>query len=616
MVVACPSGLLKKFSSTGVRSRFHLLTGVSGLLFVLVAGVYLFPRYHGPGWDLDHTFLPAHPIDHLIAAANKQWRTLLTQETHTLQNATAKYRQRRGRHPPPGFEEWYRFAKEKDAVMIEDLFDQIYHDLSPYWGIEPKELRRQASGFSPRIAVRNRTAIPIGHIGVGWMEAWVDLMATIEKHLPDLDMPLNGMDEPRVIVPWEDIAQYVAKDQQAAQQLLDPKDVAREYMALSDLREDDPNAYDPGFTNGGGMPYWYLARMACPPESPSRLSDIRQIDFAAPPPEFYNYQRLSQHGYLKNWTLSKDPCSRPELQFLHGSFIEPITVSTTAQLFPIFGGSKLPVNNDILIPPAMYWADNELYSGGNDNHGGRWSAKKDLVFWRGVASGGRHREHTWAQFQRHRFLSMLNATSVAIAEDTTNRAYLDFRLPDQAEYDLACRRGAAGQLPALLHHHTDLGFIGLQCFPDPGDAHCPYTDPYFELVPPVPMKLQYDSKYLPDLDGNSFSGRYRAFLLSTSLPIKGTIYNEWHDSRLIAWAHFIPMDTTYMDIYGILEYFLGYGDYPGHDSMAQKVALNGKAWAERVLRKEDMQIYIYRLLLEYARICDDRRAVLAYVDDI
>ncbi|CAG8051355.1 unnamed protein product [Penicillium nalgiovense] len=130
------------------------------------------------------------------------------------------------------------------------------------------------------------------------------------------------------------------------------------------------------------------------------------------------------------------------------------------------------------------------------------------------------------------------------------------------------------------------------------------------------MKEQYAFKYLPDIDGNSFSGRYRAFLLSTSLSIKATLYKEWHDSRLIPWAHFVLVDSLYMDIYGILRYFIGYKGLGGHDRQAERIAMDGKAWAERVLRKEDMQAYVYRLLLEYARLCDDRRDNLAFVGDL
>ena len=47
--------------------------------------------------------------------------------------------------------------------------------------------------------------------------------------------------------------------------------------------------------------------------------------------------------------------------------------------------------------------------------------------------------------------------------------------------------------------------------------------------------------------------------------------------------------------------------------MAKNIAMSGHDWAQRVLRKEDMQVYVYRLLLEYARLVDDNREQLAYL---
>jgi hypothetical protein len=108
--------------------------------------------------------------------------------------------------------------------------------------------------------------------------------------------------------------------------------------------------------------------------------------------------------------------------------------------------------------------------------------------------------------------------------------------------------------------------------------------------------------------------------MSTSLPIKATIFREWHDSRLVAWKHFVPMDNRFMDFWGIMEYFLGYeGEnfkIEGHDKAAERMATAGQDWANKVLRKEDMQIYVLRLLLEYARITDDRRDKMGWVEDL
>lgn len=384
-------------------------------------------------------------------------------------------------------------------------------------------------------------------------------------------------------------------------------------MALPAYDEAHPNEpFKPPF-DGPDRPFWEIMRDACPPESPGRNSNIPHMDFANPPPEFFNYRNFSKTGYIEDFERSKDPCWRAELQALHGSFIEPTSTSTTHELVPLFGGSKLTVNNEILIPPAVYWDDDPRYSGGWKNQGGSWSDKKDIVYWRGIASGGRNRVDTWTGYQRHRLVSMLNGTEVSLTNGSKS-AGINFRQPDYQYYNIWA--GLDGTLPDYLNEHCDLGFLDLCCFPREDGKHCSYTDPHYKIVEGMPMKKMYQFKYLPDIDGNSFSGRYRAFLLSTSLPIKATVYKEWHDSRLIPWAHFVPMDSLYMDIYGIIQYFIGYKGRNGHDGQAEKIALNGKSWAEKVLRQEDMQLYVYRLLLEYARLCDDRRDSLAFVGDL
>jgi len=54
----------------------------------------------------------------------------------------------------------------------------------------------------------------------------------------------------------------------------------------------------------------------------------------------------------------------------------------------------------------------------------------------------------------------------------------------------------------------------------------------------------------------------------------------------------------------------------GHDDVAKKIAAQGMEWAGKVLRKEDLLVYMYRLVLEYARICDERRDMMGFVDDL
>ena len=87
------------------------------------------------------------------------------------------------------------------------------------------------------------------------------------------------------------------------------------------------------------------------------------------------------------------------------------------------------------------------------------------------------------------------------------------------------------------------------------------------------------------------------------------------------------MHNSFVDIFGILDYFIGskigrQGNNGhvqlegGHDQEGKKIAMTGKDWAGKVLRKEDMTIYMMRLLLEYGRIFDDKRANLGFVGDL
>lgn len=337
------------------------------------------------------------------------------------------------------------------------------------------------------------------------------------------------------------------------------------------------------------------------------------------------------HGYVSNYTMSTEICHQPDLQGLNGIFVEPLSVSATKVMFPMFGGSKLAVNNEILLPAPMYWSDEERFTG----RGGKsvpWDRKSDQVVWRGVATGGRNRESNWKAFHRHRFVAMNNGTKIRRAEDLTEPP-VNFQLPSSV-YGLKAQE--SGRLGAWVESWANVSFVDLMCHSkkvstggddkdgQPSDNNpggiCNYTSPHFAVTEGIKMAEQFDYKYLPDIDGNSFSGRYLGFLRSTSLPVKATVFREWHDSRLVAWKHFVPMDNRYSDWFGIMEYFLGYQDadppVPGHDHVAERIALAGKDWADKVLRPEDMQVYVLRLLLEYARVLDERREAMGWVEDL
>jgi len=66
--------------------------------------------------------------------------------------------------------------------------------------------------------------------------------------------------------------------------------------------------------------------------------------------------------------------------------------------------------------------------------------------------------------------------------------------------------------------------------------------------------------------------------------------------------------NTAPDVEGIMRTVL----MKRHDQEGEFIAEEGRKWAEKALRKEDMEIYFFRLLLEWGRLTDDRRDELRF----
>jgi hypothetical protein len=586
-----------------------------------------------------------HVIDKFLAEAEKEWEAVMKKRSEKVEDAAKRYRERRGRHPPPGFEKWFALANVLHADVVEEFFDQIYVDLAPFWGVKAERIRAAAKGTEYIIQIREGKAqVKDDRRESEWIRIWEEMIASVSEDLPDLDIPINVMDESRVVVPWEEIGKYM-RSERNSRGLPAAQRVTGNWTALEETVDTDQSE---GLRSEKVVfntkdPYWELAKVGCPPRSAFRDSSFSD-DFSGPPPapetpilpeSDATKLKISylSHNYIRNWTASKDICTQPDIQGSHGAFIEPISKSTTHTLVPLFGTAKFSVNNDILLPSPLQWRDdfrcNEGGACGRD-----WREKKNKLYWRDTASSGRNREATWTRFQRHRFVSMLNSTAVSLAIKNSNHGL---------NFDLDAMNLTA--IPSLIHQPlpqwlptiADASFSDLSCFPptnEPNSTYCSYTSPYFAVDNPDLPNLLYNFKYLPSLDGNPPTGSYPfpALLLSTSLPLKSSIVKEWHDARLQPWLHFIPLSTSYTELYSILDYLIGNtncgdvaeerdaGDLAeciqGHEEAAEKLARVGREWAERALRREDMRIYLLRLLLEYARVSDPERDRLGYVRDL
>lgn len=235
----------------------------------------------------------------------------------------------------------------------------------------------------------------------------------------------------------------------------------------------------------------------------------------------------------------------------------------------------------------MYYKNDERYAY-DPSYDYDWDDKEDQMIWRGVTSGGTNTADNWKNMHRQRLVLMTNATVMAnqdvriMSEDFSMKGdYQNFGHFNPSEF---------------AAKHTDIGFTeSFACVPD-----CGFYDDVWTYKNMTTLSQQFESKYVIDVDGHSFSGRWHAFLQSKSLGIKSTIFREWHDSRLFAWRHFIPLDNRYDEIYSLLTYFIGLGNpsamkngqpyVPRHDFEARKLGRQGREWAKKVLRQEDIEV--------------------------
>ena len=84
------------------------------------------------------------------------------------------------------------------------------------------------------------------------------------------------------------------------------------------------------------------------------------------------------------------------------------------------------------------------------------------------------------------------------------------------------------------------------------------------------------------------------------------------------------MDVRLHGLLSTLAYFTGTKGQKGSKTLRGRVGMEGRVkqgeaiaeagreWAGKVARKEDMEIYLFRLLLEWGRITDDGRDDLGF----
>ncbi|WPG98452.1 glycosyltransferase family 90 protein [Acrodontium crateriforme] len=608
----------QSMSATNFRAKMRagrLLTLVAILSFVFFALIPLGPTYSNPEtsspkynsgsqspglpkdkfgpltWDKPHP----HPIDHLFTDAKAAWTATLQSQSQTLEAAVAEYKRRYGIPPPPNFDKWYEFAKRKGTLLI-DEYDTIYHSLLPFWALEPSTIRarvKEALGFdNALIALLIRNGEPVTvRGGQDWQqEATIGMMEKFVEHLPDMDLAFNIHDECRVVVPHDELSRLV----QIA--LLDKLPAALANRNPRNSFSSRPKDLGDGkrikevkttrFNVFAHQPVWIPSRLSCPMDSPARAIEDQSAD------NFTSYA-MSDLGFVYNHTAFSDVCNSPSFATSHGFFDRPNAFNVIHELFPIFSQSKMSSFQDILYPSPWYWFGKVKYDETKDTD---WNNKTNSLYWRGSTTGGYSREGGWRRQHRQQVVRTLNALDTAKIYKNANQDKPDLA-PEWKVDDV--RRQDFQELIDV--HFSHVG----QC--DDGD--CDAQKEFFKIAEPADQQDAWKYRYLLDLDGNAFSGRFYAFLESHSVTLKMSVFREWHEEWIKPWIHYIPLSLRAEEGLEVVRYMSAEEEGRQH---ATRMAEASRDWARKTLRNEDFEVWFFRLLLEYGRIIDDNRASIGY----
>ncbi|KAG0648289.1 Beta-1, partial [Hyphodiscus hymeniophilus] len=535
-----------------------------------------------------------HPIWQLIKDAEQDFEKQLEGQSKTLKEAVVEYQRRYGIPPPPNFDKWYEFAKARGVQLIDD-YDSIHESLTPFWGLKPSTIRgraREALGFNNNlmgIFVRNGEVKKVVG-GQEWLQKAAEgMMVKFDKYLPDMDLCFNIHDEPRVVVPYDDLSRLVKT----------AKEVNMPAAAAVEKPRNSWSARPEGVTDGNHIdevkttrfnvfahqPTWTHSRLSCPPDSPARSA----LDDGQSKDDVTGYA-VGELGFVHNQTAFSDICQSPSFSETFGFFDRPNAFNVVHDLFPIFSQSKISSFNDILYPSPWYWNGKVPY---NETADMDWAEKEDKMYWRGSTTGGFSRDGGWRRQHRQRVVHLVNAGDQA--KILVNRG-------EEPKEDWQVKEIPRSDYKEIFD--VFFSYVG-QC--DPGD--CDAQKEFFDIKDSRGQQDAWAYKYLLDVDGNAFSGRFYAFLQSKSLVYKMAIFREWHEEWLKPWVHYIPLSLKGDEWVEAVRWFAG--ETVGKKE-AERLAVQGREWAGKVLRNDDLEVWFFRLLLEYGRLVDDDRETIGF----
>nr|XP_018262209.1 uncharacterized protein I303_05225 [Kwoniella dejecticola CBS 10117]OBR84367.1 hypothetical protein I303_05225 [Kwoniella dejecticola CBS 10117] len=520
-----------------------------------------------------------HPIPLLLSLGEKRWKELLSRQSTTLEEAVREYIRRYGRKPPKGFDKWWEFATLHNLVLP-DEYDRINLDLAPFFALPKSEMKRRME-LVENMEKTFTLIIEDGEIeieirdpgGLKWggtlprAHETSALLKGFAKYLPDMKATFSIFDQPQIYLSWARRGSLV--------------DLGLRGEVTSHLQETDD-------------------------------SEVKLSRSCAPGTNFRKNKDFSEgKSFIYDSLEAGDPCQSDS----------DILVTPTDQF-------------DFAIGKDPVWEDKD----------------SDKLVWRGSSTGISMMNSSIPWRQAHR----IRLHHFAANSSTDSMPFLvpDVGQPSRPRPDVVDAEEETGQLGDNKQYHAssylstgiqrntndpltfaedeyptdqamdfyyDIKLSGgpIQC--DTEDGTCDDMQQEIQWAGHQSADELNRHKYLLDIDGNGWSGRFRRLMSTNSMVIKMTMFTEWFQPHLIPWFMYVPAKLDFSDLTDIMAFFRGTPKHPelGFDETAAALARNGQCFVQRMFRMEDLQAYMMRLFLEYARIAADEGVDMDFsMDDI
>ncbi|RMZ73478.1 glycosyltransferase family 90 [Pyrenophora seminiperda CCB06] len=429
--------------------------------------------------------------------------------------------------------------------ILIDDFDMINEDLKPFWKVKPQRLLESINHVSSFEHLALRKCGFTNGKYHGQGGGWI--VEDLGKLLEEVSTELPDVEFAFDVVDEPRVV--------ITQQMLNAGGVSK-----------------PEFQDAKHESIWDRITNSCPPTSTTDYKPAVH-DYGLP--------------FVQDWYHAKDVCSHPEFALEHGFFSSPMTCLLTDAPIPVLSQAAPTSFGDIMYPSPWYTAkmDQGVY---RDEEDPSWENKANTLYWAGSTTGSYSWNSSWHHSHRQRFVKLIQTLN------QTSHMYLKQLQPGKwASYK-------------AIEDHSDLFNVKLTAIIQCSATDCSEQSQFFPLSEKEDLSQQFHSKFIFDTDGNSFSGRFYTLLQSRSVVLKQTVLREWHDERLVPWVHYVPVSLSMEELPEIMRYMTGHEDGMRR---AREIAEASREWHGRVLRREDFTVYLYRLMLELARVMDPAREV-------